>query len=228
MSKTFVQVPNKLFYEFGWLLSNNALVIYMTLLDRRFDKPGMKYAFCSDKTLSDWTGISKKHIYEYRKELINECLIDYVPPKDDFAARYYLHIRPLPIEYVCVPKQEVLYNHDLKPNEKILYIIYLMTFNKELGYSFPPRDKTAKWLNCSARTISNLNDKLVEKGFLEKSNVRRQSGSWGNNRYVPKIMIDEKVEEPIVKPDDGLAFIKEALRKEEEKRLIRRNSPYRL
>lgn len=201
----FVKVPNSLIYEKARHLTPNAFLIYLVLLDKRREK--LQYAFCSDKTLSEWTGITRSNIFRYRDELIKKGLVVYYPQgylmagyydegiyhdEYDFPkikSRYVLICLPGYTKFTCVPKDEILYNKDLTAKEKLIYTIYLATFNEKLGYAYPSIENIAEWAGISCRTVTTTNKGLAEKGYIEIIKKKYRRSRFSNNCYIPKYRI---------------------------------------
>jgi len=197
----FVKVPNKLIYGYCRELFPNSIYMYMVILDKMWNEPGKKYAFGSDRTLSEWTGIRRRHIHKYRQELIKAELIRYIPQGTvygdydekfkDMKSRYYPQLVAGNRNYICVPKDEILYNKQLKSNEKLVYILLLAILNKQKGYAYPSQAYMANTLGISKSTIKRIISELEQKNFI--SVIRDDwNGSRTVNKYKPMYSIKQE------------------------------------
>ena len=76
-----------------------------------------------------------------------------------------------PIGYYAVIPSTVLFNEDLKPNEKLLYAVITVLANKE-GYCFASNNYLANLFSSKPHTISNWISHLNKLNFLYVELVR--------------------------------------------------------
>lgn len=69
------------------------------------------------------------------------------------------------IGYYAVIPSRILFNEELKPNEKLLYAIITILANKE-GYCFASNSYLAELFNVQAHTISNWISHLNKLNFV--------------------------------------------------------------
>ena len=69
------------------------------------------------------------------------------------------------IGYYAVIPSTVLFNENLKPNEKLLYAVITVLSNKE-GYCFASNNYLAKLFNSKPHTISNWISNLKKFNFI--------------------------------------------------------------
>ena len=70
-----------------------------------------------------------------------------------------------PIVYYEVIPSPVLFNEELKPNEKLLYAVITVLANKE-GYCFASNNYLANLFNAKPHTISNWISHLSKLNFV--------------------------------------------------------------
>lgn len=206
----YITVPKKLIFEYASKMSANAFMILASMFD---------FIICcddgrtqtDDQRISEFTGIDSKNLSRYIKELINlglVCIADYYMGEDDSEIfigylkdkrmrkgdyyRYEIGTELLDslLErgYVKVPKS-VLKDPQLTSNAKVLYTLHLALHGGENKSSYAGREFIGKALGMSERTVTNLNDKLVRVGLLEKqSTTATVRGSIKTyNSYTPLI-----------------------------------------
>ena len=78
------------------------------------------------------------------------------------------------IEYYSVISATVLYNKDLKANEKLLYAIITSLACKE-GYCFASNKYLAEKLDVNPKTVSSWISDLRDKGFITVELIRNEN-----------------------------------------------------
>ena len=76
-----------------------------------------------------------------------------------------------PIGYYAVISSPVLFNENLKPNEKLLYAVITVLANKE-GYCFASNNYLADLFNSKPHTISNWISHLSKLNFVHVELIR--------------------------------------------------------
>ena len=90
------------------------------------------------------------------------------------------------IGYYSVIPATVLYNKDLKANEKLLYAIITSLASKE-GYCFASNKYLAEKLDVNPKTISSWISDLKDRGFIIVELIRNE-----NNQIIQrKIYIND-------------------------------------
>ena len=88
------------------------------------------------------------------------------------------------IGYYAVIPATILFNKDLKPNEKLLYAIITILSNKE-GYCFASNAYLSSLLNAQPHTISKWVSHLKECGFVCLDMVKNEKGEIIQRRIYP-------------------------------------------
>lgn len=88
------------------------------------------------------------------------------------------------IGYYAVIPATVLFNKELKPNEKLLYAIITVLSNKE-GYCYASNTYLAGLFNAKPHTISNWVSHLKEKGFVCLDMIKNEKGELIQRRIYP-------------------------------------------
>ena len=86
--------------------------------------------------------------------------------------------------YYAVIPATVLFNDNIKANEKLLYAIITVLSNKE-GYCFASNSYLANLLNAKAHTISKWVSHLKELGFVYLDIIKGESGEIIQRRIYP-------------------------------------------
>ena len=88
------------------------------------------------------------------------------------------------IGYYAIIPATVLFNEDLKANEKLLYAIITVLSNKE-GYCFASNKYLANLLKAQPHTISKWVSQLKEKGFVCLDIIKNEKGEIIQRRIYP-------------------------------------------
>ena len=88
------------------------------------------------------------------------------------------------IGYYAIIPATVLFNEDLKANEKLLYAIITVLSNKE-GYCFASNKYLANLLKAQPHTISKWVSHLKEKGFVCLDIIKNEKGEIIQRRIYP-------------------------------------------
>ena len=91
-----------------------------------------------------------------------------------------------PIGYYAVIPSPVLFNENLKPNEKLLYAVITVLANKE-GYCFASNNYLADLFNSKPHTISNWISHLSKLNFVRVELIR----SYNNEIIQRRIYIND-------------------------------------
>ena len=78
------------------------------------------------------------------------------------------------IGYYAVIPSPVLFNENLKPNEKLLYAVITVLANKE-GYCFASNNYLAELFNSKAHTISNWISHLSKLNFVHVELIKNEN-----------------------------------------------------
>lgn len=88
------------------------------------------------------------------------------------------------IGYYAVIPATILFNKDLKANEKLLYAIITILSNKE-GYCFASNKYLSNLLNAQPHTISKWVSNLKDKGFVCLDMIKNDKGEIIQRRIYP-------------------------------------------
>lgn len=88
------------------------------------------------------------------------------------------------IGYYAVIPSTILFNNDLKPNEKLLYAVITVLSNKE-GYCYASNAYLGKLFNVIPHTISIWVSNLKNKGFLYVDIITDEKGEVIQRRIYP-------------------------------------------
>ena len=88
------------------------------------------------------------------------------------------------IGYYAVIPSTILFNNDLKPNEKLLYAIITILSNKE-GYCFASNAYLSNLLGAKPHTISKWVSHLKECGFVCLDMIKNEKGEIIQRRIYP-------------------------------------------
>ena len=88
------------------------------------------------------------------------------------------------IGYYAVIPSTVLFNNELKPNEKLLYAVITVLSNKE-GYCYASNSYLGKLFNVIPHTISIWVSNLKNKGFLYVDIITDEKGEVLQRRIYP-------------------------------------------
>ena len=78
------------------------------------------------------------------------------------------------MNYYSVIPATILFNNEIKPNEKLLYAMITSLSNKE-GYCFASNKYLAEKLNVKANTVSGWITDLKRKDFIVVEILRNES-----------------------------------------------------
>ncbi len=122
------------------------------------------------------------------------------------------------VGYYSIIPSTVLYNKNLKANEKILYAIITSLSNKE-GYCFASNKYLAEKLNVGANTVSGWITDLRRKNFIQVELIRNDKQEIIQRRiYINDIPYNFYKEYPyIINKEEGI------LQKSEENNIINNN-----
>jgi len=87
-------------------------------------------------------------------------------------------------------ENDLLEKDDLDVYEKLIYIV-MCKFAGSKEKCFPSRKTLAKYVGCSVKTIDRKIDSLLERGFVEKVNRKRDRGDYTSNIYIIKGVASE-------------------------------------
>ena len=87
---------------------------------------------------------------------------------------WYMKENKESIEYYSVIPATVLYNKELKANEKLLYVIITSLACKE-GYCFASNKYLAEKLDVNPKTVSSWISDLRDKGFIKLEPIRNEN-----------------------------------------------------
>lgn len=88
------------------------------------------------------------------------------------------------IGYYAVIPSTILFNNDLKPNEKLLYAVITVLSNKE-GYCYASNAYLGKLFNVIPHTVSIWVSNLKNKGFLYVDIITDEKGEVIQRRIYP-------------------------------------------
>ena len=88
------------------------------------------------------------------------------------------------IGYYAVIPSTILFNNDLKPNEKLLYAVITVLSNKE-GYCYASNAYLGKLFNVVPHTISIWVSNLKNRGFLYVDIITDEKGEVIQRRIYP-------------------------------------------
>lgn len=122
------------------------------------------------------------------------------------------------VGYYSIIPSTILYNKNLKANEKILYAIITSLSNKE-GYCFASNKYLAEKLNVGANTVSGWITDLRRKNFIQVELIRNDKQEIIQRRiYINDIPYNFYKEYPyIINKEEGI------LQKSEENNIINNN-----
>ena len=100
------------------------------------------------------------------------------------------------IGYYSIIPATILYNKNLKANEKLLYAIITSLANKE-GFCYASNRYMAEKLGVSINTVSGWISNLRKKGFIRIEILRKQNKEVLQRRiYISDVLYNIKKEHP--------------------------------
>lgn len=114
------------------------------------------------------------------------------------------------IGYYAIIPSTVLFNHELKANEKLLYAVITVLSNKE-GYCYASNNYLADLFNSKPHTISNWVSHLNKLKFIHVELIRDEKNEIIQRRiYINDIPYAIKIDIPLCyKKDQRVCYRKD-------------------